>query len=155
MRTSTRRPEEEELLHELREIYAETDALHEGIGCATSTECCRFGITRREPYVTSVELLAVERAVAARGGPLSAKRRALPLTGDPARERVCPFLDVNARCSVYASRPFGCRTFFCERRTADLPDRKAIRVLGDRVRALATRHAPGGDAPRPLTRAVG
>ncbi|HVU03197.1 MAG TPA: YkgJ family cysteine cluster protein [Polyangiaceae bacterium] len=147
------RTHEDALLGELRAIFAEADALHAGRTCATSTECCRFGVTGREPYVTSIEAAAVERAVRARGGALSPKRRALPLSGDAARERVCALLSDRGRCSVYESRPFGCRTFFCERATkAARPTRDAERALVDRLRALAERHAPGGDAPRPLSR---
>lgn len=99
------------------QLYREADTLHPGRTCPASTECCRFGITGREPYVTSIEVRAIERAVAARGGPLSPRRSALPMTRDGARERVCGLLDAHGKCSVYESRPFGCRTYFCERAT--------------------------------------
>ena len=62
-------------------------------------------MTGREPYVTSIELAAVQKAVAARGGARSWKR-APPVGGDPkgaatgktalpvvAEERRCPLLD--------------------------------------------------------------
>jgi uncharacterized protein len=141
------------LLAELDELYREVDAAHAGSTCPASTECCRFGVTGREPYVTSIEIAAIERAVKRNGGPLSAKRRALPMTADPERERVCPLLDAGRRCSVYASRPFGCRTFFCSRSTLGAaPSRAALKHLVDRLRDLASRHEPGGDAPRPLSR---
>lgn len=147
--------EERALLAELAELYREVDALHAGRTCATSTECCRFGITGREPYVTSIEVRAIERAIGARGGPLSPRRRALPMTRDGVRERVCALLDVQGRCSVYESRPFGCRTYFCERATpGDAPSRGAERALVNRLRAIAGRHEPGGDAPRPLSRVL-
>jgi Fe-S-cluster containining protein len=142
---------ERALLTELAELYREADAIHSGRTCPGSTECCRFGITGREPYVTSIEVRALERAVAERGGPLSPRRRALPLTRDGERERACALLDASGKCSVYKSRPFGCRTFFCERATrADA--RAAEKALVDRLRAIAERHEPGGDAPRPLSR---
>src|SRR5690348_13387505 len=106
---------EKSLLTELGALYAEADALHATTTCPASTECCRFGVTGREPYVTSIEVLAIERAVAAAGGPLSPKRRALPLAGNSGeRERTCPLLTESGRCSIYQSRPFGCRTYFCE-----------------------------------------
>src|SRR5581483_7337115 len=108
--------DENELLAELGALYGRVDALYEGASCPSSTECCRFGLTGREPYVTSIEIAALKRAVARRGGPLSAKRRALPIAGTAA-ERTCPFLDGSGRCSVYDSRPFGCRTFYCDRAT--------------------------------------
>ncbi len=144
---------EEVLLAELRALYAETDALHSSTSCPASTECCRFGVTGRQPYLTSIEILAIQRAVAASGGPLSPKRRALPLAGSSTEvERTCPLLAESGRCSVYASRPFGCRTFFCSRATRLGPvPRDEERALVLRLRALAERHTPAGDAPRPLT----
>lgn len=147
---------EESLLAELRALYAEADALHSTTTCPASTECCRFGVTGREPYLTSIELVAVQRAVAAAGGPLSRKRRALPLAGNSTEsERTCPLLAESGRCSIYANRPFGCRTFFCSRATRLGPvPRAEEKALVARLRALAERHIPGGDAPRPLTNAV-
>lgn len=138
------------LLGELAALYAEVDRAHEGWSCPASTECCRFGITGREPYVTSIELAALRRAVARRGGTLSTKRRALPMARD---ERTCAFLDREGRCSVYASRPLGCRTFFCERASgpARIP-RTMLVEWSRRVQSIAARHEPGGDRTRPLSR---
>lgn len=145
----------EALLGELEELYREADALYSGWSCPGSTECCRFGVTGREPYVTSIEVLAVSRAVKAHGGPLSPRKRALPMTTDRERERVCGLLDASGRCSVYASRPFGCRTFYCERATpGGKRDRKGEKRLVDRLRDLSARHETGGDAPRPLSRVL-
>lgn len=153
MSPAKRPPDDDRALGALRELFAETDRAVAELTCPASTECCRFGVTGREPYVTALEVLALERAIAARGGPLSPRRRALPLApGRPdARERRCAFLDDRGRCVVYASRPFGCRTFFCER-ASGAPDRRAVRELGARLGALAAAHAPGGDATRPLSR---
>ncbi len=148
---------EQALLEELLRIYEDTDRLQSGSSCPASTECCRFGITGREPYVTSIEVLAIEKAVAANGGPLSPKRRALPLAGkNRDQERTCPLLTAAGRCSVYAARPFGCRTFFCARATrGSAVDRKAERELVHRLAALAARHTADGDKVRPLTQAFG
>jgi Fe-S-cluster containining protein len=146
---------EDALLAELRALYRDVDALRAGWSCASSTECCRFAVTGREPYVTSIEVLALENAVARRGGPLSAARRALPIAFETAaEERVCRFLDRSGRCSVYESRPFGCRTFYCRRRVeaGPPPSREAERELLGRLKDLAVRHEPGGDAARPLSR---
>jgi Fe-S-cluster containining protein len=141
------------LLEELAELYREADALREGTTCPASTECCRFGVTGREPYVTSIEIVALERAIAVRGGPLSASRRALPLAAGDVRERTCALLDRTGRCSVYDSRPFGCRTYFCERAAPGrVPSRSEERALVDRLKALALRHRPDGDQARPLSR---
>jgi hypothetical protein len=93
-------------------LYAGIDALFAGSRCESSRDGCRFGVTGREPYVTSVELAAVVRAVGRQGGPLSPKRRALPLTRNRERERICPLLDARLRCSIHESRPFAVAPFF-------------------------------------------
>ena len=166
----------DELLRELFAIYEDAGALLEGFSCPASTECCRFGITGREPYVTSIEIAAVKRELARIGGP-RAFRGAAPLasadegaTKDKRRrlamadaERTCPLLNEQGRCAVYAARPLGCRTFFCERASSPhrqrstrgraLPQRE-LNDLVQRVRAVAARHTPGGDLGRALTRAL-
>jgi uncharacterized protein len=151
-----RRESEAELLHALGALYAQADALYAGWSCPRSTECCRFGISGREPYVTSLEQRALSRALARRGGPLPNRARALPLAGSAAGERACPLLDRGGRCAAYADRPLGCRTFYCRRASEDRsPDRGAKRALVQRLRELAERHRPGGELARPLTRVLG
>ena len=141
------------MLEELYALYRRVDASYAGSHCPSSTECCRFGLTGREPYVTSVEVAALRRAVSRRGGPLSAKRRALPMATTATAERICPLLDVSGRCSAYESRPFGCRTFYCNRATVAVRTRGAEqREFVNRLRDIASRHERGGDAPRPLSR---
>jgi Fe-S-cluster containining protein len=155
-----------ELLASLHDIYREIDAGTASRQCERSTACCRFGVTGREPYVTSIELLAVRRALAARGGQLSPARKALPLCPQqlqqspgqrraPPDERTCPLLDRAGRCAVYEARPFGCRTYFCGRALGGQPlPRALVRELVQRLEALAARHQPGGDRARPLSRAL-
>lgn len=139
-------------MEELRAIYAELDAALAGWTCATSTDCCRFGVTGREPYPTAVELALVERAIAARGG--VPKRRTLPV----AAERRCPLLDDAGRCLVYASRPLGCRTFFCASGRGPVGERTLPKaVIADavsRIASLSARFAPQDAGPRPLSRAI-
>jgi Fe-S-cluster containining protein len=146
-------------LAELRALYAEVDALLAGFTCDASADCCHFARTGREPYPTAVELAELERAVAARGGPpkrKAARRRgALPLADD---ERRCALLDDRGRCSVYASRPFGCRTFFCERGRGPVgepppaPRGGEIGRLARAIADLSARFAPADPGPRPLSR---
>jgi uncharacterized protein len=137
---------------ELLALYAEVDALLSDFTCEGSTDCCRFGVTGREPYPTPIEVVELTHALKASPPP---KRRALPL----AAERRCPVLSDEGKCRAYASRPFGCRTFFCERVTsagggdARLPRREVLRVA-QRVADLAARHDPRDPRPRPLTRAL-
>jgi Fe-S-cluster containining protein len=158
----------EALLRELKAIYAEVDALHAEWTCPASTECCHFRVTGREPYVTSIELELVTKAIAAAGGPSALggygkRERAgvaavrLPLLSEPADETGrCPLLGSTGRCVVYEARPFGCRTFYCDRATPGEPVRQRdINEFVRRIQALAERHSPGGDRGRPLTRALG
>ncbi|MBM4280234.1 MAG: YkgJ family cysteine cluster protein [Deltaproteobacteria bacterium] len=123
-----------------------------GTGCDCSTECCRFGLTGREPWVTRAEWELVVREVARQG-------RRLPVVrdDDDDDEGRCPFLDDDGkgggRCRVYAARPLGCRTFFCERavhadgRRGKLPTAttRTLRPLAGELAALS----PGVEA-RPL-----
>lgn len=142
-------------LAELQALYARVDALYADWHCPTSTECCRFGITGRQPYVTGIETLAIRRALAQRGGPLSDHKRALPILLSEERERVCPLLDRKQRCSIYASRPIGCRTYFCGRATrGEGPSRPELREIMRELQDLAARHQLGGDAGRPLLRVL-
>lgn len=135
-------------LAELRAIYAEVDAAFAGRGCDASTDCCRFGVTGREPYPTAVELAELERAIRARGG--LPKRRSLAVAG----ERRCALLGDDGRCVVYASRPLGCRTFFCERAYGPEVPRKTVTSFSRAIAALSERFAPNAPGPRPLSRCL-
>jgi hypothetical protein len=165
-RSSPARPSPREELHA---IYGEVDALLEGWTCGCSragvgvtpeAQCCHFGVTGREPYPTAVELDEVRRAMRAAGVTLrqsEARRggRRLPM----ADLRPCPLLSEAGRCRVYASRPFGCRTFFCQQAEGPfgssrrLP-RDEIAVLGRRIADLSARFDPRDPRPRPLVRAL-
>lgn len=93
-------------LLETRAIFRHADRAYAPFSCPASGECCQLATTRRSPYLWLPEwLLLMER--------LRADGRSLP----PARpDGGCPFLDsAGKRCTVYADRPLGCRTFFCER----------------------------------------
>lgn len=143
------------LLAELAVLYREVDALYADWSCPGTTECCRFGLTGRQPYVTSIELAGIRRAIARRGAALVPSKRALPITGDEERERICPMLDRGDRCSIYADRPLGCRTFYCERATRGARATRAeLQELVRKLQELACRHALGGDQARPLMRAL-
>lgn len=148
-------PSDANWLAELRALYAQVDALYSDWSCSQSTECCRFGITGRQPYVTEIELLAIRHALARRGGLLAPKRRALPIAFDAEKERVCPLLDRSQKCSVYADRPLGCRTYFCERASRGVgPDRSELREATRALQELAARHRMGGELARPLVNAL-
>jgi Fe-S-cluster containining protein len=140
---------------ELLALYARADALLAPFSCDSSTECCRFGVTGREPYVTSVELAELQLAIAARGGPAPPSARPLRSLPVVSEERPCPLLDASGRCRVYASRPLGCRTFFCERARGPgrLPRTEANAIARD-IADLAARVTPRDAGSRPLTRAL-
>jgi len=158
-------PRANELLAELHAVYRDADRLYAGWSCPSSTECCRFGMTGREPYLTSIELGAVRKAVGARGGMRSwkaappaadptwgARKVVLPVVRD---ERTCPLLDAAGRCAVYQARPLGCRTFFCDRAEPGARVKQPeLNALVRRIQAIAERHEPGGERGRPLTRAL-
>jgi len=72
--------------------------------CIQRTDCCRFRLTGRTPFLTKGEALAAAKAVRASG------RKQLPESIDGA----CPLLNHSTgRCLIYEGRPFGCRTHFC------------------------------------------
>lgn len=144
-------------------IYAETDGLLEGGTCECSgvgeggsreARCCQFAVTGREPYPTAVELEEVRRAVRAAGAP-PGKARSLAVL----ETRPCPLLSSDGRCRIYAARPFGCRTFFCDH--AEGPwgakrrfPRDEVNALGRRIADLSARFAPRDPGPRPLVKAL-
>lgn len=132
---------------ELRALYAETDALLSEYSCDSSGECCTFSNTGREPYPTAIERAEIEIAIGKIGG-LSKKKR-LPLA-----DRRCPLLSDDGKCRIYASRPFGCRTFFCHRVTPAKLPRQELKELGARIADLSARAFPRDPGPRPLLKAL-
>jgi uncharacterized protein len=141
---------------ELLRVYAEADALAQGASCggthaatAADARCCHFGILGREPYVTAIELMEARHAIAAGGG-LGTPARKLPLAPDPG---TCPLLSREGRCTIYASRPLGCRTFFC-RGHEPQGSRPTLLALARRIRDLSERAFPRAEGPRPLSCAV-
>lgn len=160
---SDMRDERKRALADLRALYARIDGALEGWACDKSNDCCRFGVTGREPYPTAVEVAELERAVRARGGirrgnqknqKNQKKRRTLPVAG----ERRCALLGDDDKCLVYASRPFGCRTFFCERATSAVGEdtralpKAEIAAVSRAISDLAARFEPRDPGPRPLSR---
>jgi uncharacterized protein len=151
-------------------LYGEVDTLLSGWACACSTDgvggagssarCCHFGLTGREPYPTAVELEEIRHAMRAAGITLRSEppkrdRRALPM----ADLRTCPLLSHEGRCRIYASRPFGCRTFFCDQ--AEGPhgarrglSRDEVAAIGRLIADLSARFDPRDPRPRPLVRAL-
>lgn len=144
---------------ELMRLYDEVDALLAGHSCDASADCCHFERTGREPYPTAIEVAELEHAIGANGGPAAfgvAKSKAagktkLPVLGE---ERRCPLLSAEGRCRVYASRPFGCRTFFCERAQGGRLPREKLQALGRRVADLSARAFVRDPGPRTIESAL-
>jgi Fe-S-cluster containining protein len=129
-------------LEEVRSIYRDLAARPIERDCQLRAECCHFKLTGKTPYLTKGEAIVAARAVRAGG------RKSLPERTDGA----CPLLDPrHARCLVYDSRPFGCRTHFCAAAGGPYARREVI----DLIRRLETVDAQlGGDGPRALPGAV-
>lgn len=122
-------PEEKKRRAAALRVLGEADAALADFSCDASTECCRFGLTGREPSMTEVEWTVLAAEVARQG-------RRLPR---PREDGVCAFLSDEGRCTVYAARPFGCRTFFCERARGPGPlPRKHLATLIPQLEALST-----------------
>jgi hypothetical protein len=96
----------------------------------------------------------VRHALRAASIGLGRKRLSLVDAGEP-----CPLLSDAGRCRIYASRPFGCRTYFCESSAAPSgrarqKQRDAVAAIGRQLADLSAAFAPRNPGPRPLTRAL-
>ena len=127
---------------EIRKIYRELVSRPVVRNCTLRTECCQFLLTGRTPYLTAGEALVAAQALKATG------RRALPVRQDGA----CPLLDpATAKCLIYDSRPFGCRTHFCPAAGGPYP-RRDVAGLIHKLEETALRL--GGSEARPLAPAI-
>jgi Fe-S-cluster containining protein len=88
----------------VKQIYAELAARPISRNCTGISECCRFKLTGRTPFITRGEALVALQGVKASG------RKTLPESVDGA----CPLLKPDGKCMIYQHRPFGCRTHFCK-----------------------------------------
>lgn len=110
-------------LKETQAVLRKADAAWAKHSCPGTAECCQLAKTGRPPVLwpSEWELLKAK-------GPVP----------PPRADGGCPFLDAEGkRCTVYADRPLGCRTFFCHRIVgpAKLPAEET-NALFNRLRAL-------------------
>jgi len=133
---------------ELLALYKEVDALLSPFSCPASADCCHFARTNREPYPHAVEIEELESAARALG---IAQRKKLAVLRD---ERTCALLGDDGRCRVYASRPFGCRTYFCEKMEGGKFPRAAVQEIARRIADLSARAFPRDPGPRALSKAL-
>ena len=131
-----------ETLAEVRAVYQELANRPVQRNCIARTECCQFHLTGLTPHLTKGEALLAARAYRATG------RRDFPEDDDG----ICPMLNrKTGRCLIYADRPFGCRTHFCEAAGGPYA-RKEVLDLIRRLEDLDVRLK--GDGPRKLFAAV-
>jgi uncharacterized protein len=130
--------EEARALQELRAIYRQADAAYAPFSCPASGECCQLAKTKRQPWLWYPEWLLLARGH--------------PLPPPPREDGGCPYLDAGGkRCTVYANRPFGCRTFFCERiRGPARQPADTVNALLVRLERVSQRLLPSLTGPRPL-----
>lgn len=130
---------ERRALAALERLFQEADAAVSKMGCPACGECCQFQVTGREPNLFPIELVRLRQAVGGQG-------RAWP---DARPDGACALLDGSGlRCSVYRDRPFGCRTYFCERGKGTVAN-AAIHALSARLVALSDELDPGA-SPQPI-----
>ena len=129
-------------LAEVRAVYAELAKRPLERACQMRTECCQFKLTGLTPYLTKGEALVAAKGFRATG------RKELPEPDNG----TCPMLkQETGRCLIYADRPFGCRTHFCEAAGGAYP-RKHVLDLIHRLEKVDQQL--GGDGPRKIEAAL-
>ena len=137
-----RQEETQRALGEVRAVYVELAKRPLERSCQARTECCQFQLTGLTPQLTKGEALVAAKGFRATG------RKELPESTDGA----CPLLKrETGKCMIYADRPFGCRTHFCDAAGGPHP-RKQILDLIRRLEEVDRRL--GGDGPRMIEAAV-
>ncbi len=137
-----RREELQPALGEIRAVYVELAKRPLLRSCQARTECCRFQLTGLIPHLTKGEALVAVKGLRAAG------RKELPESTDGA----CPLLKrETGKCMIYADRPFGCRTHFCDAAGGPYVRKEVI----DLIRRLEdVDQKLGGDGPRKIQAAV-
>ena len=129
-------------LTEVRAIYAELAKRPIQRNCIARTECCQFHLTGQTPHLTKGEALLAAKALRGTG------RKELPDSADGA----CPMLKrENGKSMIYADRPFGCRTHFCDAAGGPYARKEVIDLIR-RLEDLDVRLK--GDGPRKIISAV-
>jgi Fe-S-cluster containining protein len=129
-------------LDAVRAIYTDLTQRPVQRDCLRRTECCQFKLTGRTPHLTRGEALLAAHGFRASG------RKTLPTPTDGS----CPFLQLKTqKCLIYESRPFGCRTHFCQAAGGPM-DRKDVLDLIRRLETIDTNL--GGDGSHSLPQAV-
>ncbi|MBI3182586.1 MAG: YkgJ family cysteine cluster protein [Myxococcales bacterium] len=121
-------------MSETRAIYRMADRAYAAFSCQGTAECCSLTKTGRQPWLWPTEWMLLARAV-----------QATP----PRPDGGCPFLDsAGRRCFVYSDRPFGCRTYYCDRATRRA--REPSRAVAQLLSRLASANLRLDAAAKPL-----
>jgi Fe-S-cluster containining protein len=129
------------LVKETRAVFEKADQAFAPYSCPATAECCQLTKTGRPPWLYASEWEAVRAE-------LAVQKRALP---PPREDGGCPFLDAaGKRCTIYASRPLGCRTYFCHRIKG--PPNAPVDAMNALLERLHKLHLTldGKEVPRPL-----
>ncbi|NBR63673.1 MAG: YkgJ family cysteine cluster protein [Verrucomicrobia bacterium] len=129
-------------LAEVRSVYAELAARPIQRNCLRRTECCQFQRTGKIPQLTRGEALLVAQAFRATGRKFPSLRK----------DGACPMLqNETGKCLIYESRPFGCRTHFCQAAGGPIGRQEVLPL----IRRLEKVDAElGGDGPHPLPQSI-
>jgi Fe-S-cluster containining protein len=131
-----------QILAEVRAVYHALANRPVQRNCIARTECCQFQLTGLTPHLTKGEALLAANAFRATG------RKEFPGADDG----ICPMLKrATGRCVIYADRPFGCRTHFCEAAGGPYA-RKEVLDLIRQLEDLDVRLK--GDGPRKISPAI-
>ena len=132
----------EDALSAVRSVYGDLSRRPLTRNCLQRTECCQFRITGKVPQLTRGEALLAAHAFRASG------RKSLPAKKDGS----CPLLrEENGTCLIYESRPFGCRTHFCQAAGGPM-DRQEVVDLIRRLEEID--RLLDGDGPHALAPAM-
>ena len=131
----------DQIVAEVKSIYTDLTKRPIERACINRTECCQFKLTGATPYLTLGE------AVVAAKGLRAAGKKHLPVKPDGS----CPMLKQDGKCMMYESRPFGCRTHFCQAAGGAYPRREVI-DLSRRLEEIDGRN--GGQGALPIQVAV-
>ena len=137
-----RQDELQHSLSEVRAVYAGLTKRPLERSCQALSGCCQFQLTGLTPHLTKGEALVAAKGFRATG------RKELPASTDD----TCPLLKrETGRCLIYAERPFGCRSHFCDAAGGPYP-RKVVLDLIRRLEEVDRRL--GGIGPRKIQAAM-
>lgn len=130
--------EEDVAAAEVESVYRDLAGRAFERACTLQTGCCRFRLTGLTPYLTRGEALVAAQAVR-RSGRVALRDR---------DDGVCPLLGEDGLCTIYSSRPFGCRTHFCRDAGGPYP-RSEVLDLIRRLEAIDAKLDGSGAEPLP------